>query len=157
MVRDDLGRGAVSSLEMRRTIALVAVIAALAGVAAAGAAVPGPRACGSMSIGPGALKRGSTKAAECLLRRYEQQCRPAVYELSMFGVDTVETERFQVGHVNGRCEIAVTRAFSVVPQKPRVTAHGHCRTLRQSAANVVAGGCSGSGLEATVSLTSAGR
>ena len=95
----------------------------------------------------------ATAGAECLLRAYRHGCAPAIYELSSFGVDTIATLRFQLVRRSGSCGVAVTRSFHIVPQKPRVTASGRCKTLRRTATDIVATGCSGSGLTPTISLT----
>ena len=88
-----------------------------------------------------------------MLHAYRTDCTPATYELSYFGVDTVATLRFQLVRRSGSCAVDVTRSFHVVPQKPRVTAVGRCKTLRRTATDIVATGCSGTGLAPTTSLT----
>lgn len=136
----------------RRVLCLVAAAAALAFAANAGAS--GTSACAPRSIGPGSLVRGSTAGAQCLLRAYRNGCASATYELSSFGVDTVATLRFQLVRRSGNCAIDVTRSFRVVPQKPRTTAAGRCTSLRRTAASdIVAAGCRGKGIAATMSLT----
>jgi hypothetical protein len=109
--------------------------------------------CPARSIGPGALVRGNTAGAECMLRAYRHGCTSAGYELSSFGVDTIATLHFQLVRRSGSCAIDVTRSFRVVPQKPHVTAVGRCKTLRKTATDIVATGCSGRGISATTSLT----
>jgi hypothetical protein len=132
-------------------VSFLALAGLIAVVASAGAART--QACPARSIGPGALSRGSTAGAECLLRAYRNGCPAAAYELSSFGIDTVATLRFQLVRRSGSCAIEVTRSFRVVPQKPQVTAAGRCTTLRRTAAGIVAMGCRGNGLSATTSLT----
>ena len=67
------------------------------------------------------------------------------------------SEHFRiVVHHNGRCELEVTSSFRVVPQPPHSTGRGFCLTLRRRGINVVANGCTGGGLPASISLTSAG-
>jgi hypothetical protein len=132
-------------------VSCLAMAAALALVASAGASRI--LTCPARSIEPGGLARGSTAGAECLLTAYRRGCTSAEYQLSSFGVDTVATLRFQLVRRNGGCTIDVTRSFRVVPQKPRVTAVGRCKTLRRMAADIVSTGCTGSGLMATMSLT----
>jgi hypothetical protein len=88
-----------------------------------------------------------------MLRAYRHGCTTATYTLSSFGVDTIATLRFQLVRRGGSCTVVVTRSFHVVPQKPRVTGAGRCKTLRRSATDIVATGCSGSGLALTTSLT----
>jgi hypothetical protein len=134
-------------------VSLLALAASLAVAASAGAGASRMQVCPARSIGPGALARGSTAGAECLLRAYRHGCPAAEYELSSFGVDTVATLRFQLVRRSGSCAIDVTRSFRVVPQKPHVMAAGRCKTLRRTAADIVAAGCRGSGLSATTSLT----
>jgi hypothetical protein len=130
---------------------LLALAASVVLAASAGAATT--QVCPARSIGPGALSRGSTAGAECMLRAYRHGCATATYELSSFGVDTIATLRFQLVRRGGSCTIGVSRSFHVVPQKPRVTAVGRCKTLRRTATDIVAAGCSGSGLAPTASLT----
>ena len=137
---------------MRATLVFSLALAVwLAVVAGAGAARL--QACPARSIGPGALARGGTAGAECLLHAYRHGCPAAEYALSSFGVDTVATLRFKLVRRSGICAIAVTRSFRVVPQKPRVTAIGTCKTLRRTATDIVAAGCGGGGLATTTSLT----
>lgn len=132
-------------------VSCLALAAALAVVASAAASRT--LTCPPRSIGPGALARGSTAGAECMLRAYRHGCTSAEYQLSSFGVDTVATLRFQLVRRNRVCAIDVTRSFRIVPQKPHVTAVGRCKTLRRSGADIVATGCTGSGLMTTMSLT----
>lgn len=133
----------------------VAALAFVLLAAAAGAAhaQPGTTVCPTRSIGPGALLRGGTVGATCILRAYRQGCRTAQYELSSFGVDTIATIRFGLQRRNGSCSITVNGTFRVVPQKPHVTSDGRCRTLRTTANDIIATGCSGKGLTPTISLT----
>lgn len=136
---------------MRAALIVLVAFAALAVASPGGAA--GPQVCRARSVGPGSLVRGTTAGANCLLRAYRNGCTPATYELSSFGVDTIATLRFQLVHGSRGCTIDVTRSFRVVPQKPHVTAVGHCKALRRTAADIVTTGCRGTGLSATISLT----
>jgi hypothetical protein len=88
-----------------------------------------------------------------MLRAYRHGCALAEYQLSSFGVDTVAILRFQLVRRSAACAIDVTRSFRVVPQKPHITAAGRCKTLRRTAADIVATGCRGNGLLPTMSLT----
>jgi hypothetical protein len=118
-----------------------------------GAAMSSVLDCGSLSAGTTVLSPGKGGGAACLLRAYQQHCRPAVYELSMFGVDTIARENFRLVRERGGCRIKVATSFTVVPQKPRPGARGECSTLRARGTDVVAGGCVGSGLPRSFSLT----
>ena len=122
-------------------------------VGSGGAATPSALDCGSMSVGPTALPAGKRiGGATCLLRAYRQQCRAAVYELSIFGVDTIARDEFRLVSDGASCRIGVATSFTVVPQKPRPQGNGECSSLSVSGSNVVAGGCVGSGLPRTISL-----
>jgi len=138
-------------MQMRATVVLFLALAVWLSLAA-GAGASRAQTCPPRSIGPGALLRGGTAGATCLLHAYQHGCTSARYTLSSFGVDTVATLRFTLVRRNGKCAIAVTRSLRVVPQKPRVTAAGTCKTLRKTATDIVAAGCSG-GLSPTTSLT----
>jgi hypothetical protein len=110
--------------------------------------------CGTSSIGPGAIVRpSSTGGARCFLAAYRNDCRPATYRLSMFGVDTIATRDFRVVKTGGACVVAVTTSFHVVPQPAHVTGAGTCRKLRVIGTNIVADSCTGHGLPARISLT----
>jgi hypothetical protein len=135
-----------------RVAASFLAVAAVLAVAASGAASR-TQVCAARSIGPGTLVRGNTTGADCMLRAYLHGCSSATYRLSIFGVDTVATVRFQLVRRSGSCAIDATRSFRVVPQEPHLTAVGRCMTLRRASTDVVATGCSGSGLSATMSLT----
>jgi hypothetical protein len=135
---------------MRATVFLLALVLSLVIASSAGAS--SAQTCPPRSIGPGSLLHGGTAGAACLLRAYQHGCTSAQYTLSSFGVDTIATLRFTLVKRNGKCAVAVTRSFRVVPQKPRVTAAGTCKTLRKTATDIVAAGCSG-GLSPTTSLT----
>jgi hypothetical protein len=135
---------------MRATVFLLALVLLL--VVAAGAGASRAQTCPPRSIGPGSLLHGGTAGAACLLHAYQHGCTSAQYTLSSFGVDTIAALRFTLVRRNGKCAIAVTRRFRVVPQKPRVTAAGTCKTLRKTATDIVAAGCS-DGLSPTTSLT----
>jgi hypothetical protein len=138
---------------MHRLLALM--IPALAAALVAGgtaAARGGTLDCGTRSIGPGALLRGGTSGAVCLLHAFQRGCTTADYRLSKFGVDTVNTEDFRVALRSGHCGVEVTTSFRVVPQRPHVTGKRQCAVLRRSGTGVVAVRCSG-GPPATISLT----
>ena len=110
------------------------------------------KACGSLSLGLGSLTRDSSQAASCLLRAF-QFCQPARYQLSTLGVDTIVVRNFNVVRRNGRCEVAVKSSFRVIPQPPHPTSRGYCRMLRRRGTDIVATGCTGGGLPASISLT----
>jgi hypothetical protein len=133
---------------MRLALLCSALIAAVvAGTAHASA----PRSCGTYSIGPGALRRGSPAGATCLLRAYTG-CRPATFRLSSFGVDTIAKDVFRVVRVGGSaCHVAVDASFEVVPQQPHLL-HATCMRVKRTTNDIVASGCTGS-LPATISLT----
>jgi len=135
---------------MRATVFLLVLVLSL--VVAAGAGASRAQTCPPRTIGPGSLLHGGTAGAACLLHAYQHGCTSARYTLSSFGVDTVATLRFTLVRRSGKCAIAVTRSFRVVPQQPRVTAAGTCKTLRKTATDIVAVGCNG-GLSPTTSLT----
>ena len=134
----------------RATLILLGLVLSLVVAASAGASRA--QTCAPRSIGPGSLLRGGTAGAACLLHAYQHGCTPAQYTLSSFGVDTIASLRFALLRRNGKCTIAVTRSFRVVPQQPRVTAAGTCKTIRKTPTDIVAAGCSG-GLSPTTSLT----
>jgi hypothetical protein len=140
---------------MRRLpAALLASLAAAALLAAFAAATRGNAVgCGPRSVGPGSLRRGGTAGAACLLRAFQQGCKTADYKLSLFGVDTVNTEDFRVALRRGRCGVDVTVSFRVVPQQPHITGTRHCALVRRSGGDIVADRCKG-GPPSTVSLTS---
>jgi hypothetical protein len=89
----------------------------------------------------------------CLLHAYQQHCRPAAYELSIFGIDTVARDDFHLVNQNGGCRVQVTTSFTVVPQKPRPQSHGQCSNLAKRGTDVIADGCTGTGLPRSISLT----
>jgi hypothetical protein len=89
-----------------------------------------------------------------LLTAYRHHCQTARYSLSIFGVDTIATRGFAVLNHGGRCQVAVTISFRVVPQRPHTTGHGYCRTLELQGTDIIARACGGKGLPAAVSLTS---
>lgn len=106
--------------------------------------------CGTTSVGPGSVRQSSGGGPRCLVAAYRGGCRPATFRLSRFGVDTVATTSFRVVSRNGRCVVAVTETFHVVPQPAHVTGQGFCTALRATAAT----SCTGRGLSRTISLTS---
>jgi hypothetical protein len=124
----------------------------VAGVAALpGHATPAVLNCGSLSLGPGNTERGAVTGARCLLRAYGQHCEPAVYALSLFGVDTIATDHFRLARESGRCLIEVTMSFRIVPQPARQHS-GVCRTLALKSRQVVAGRCTGASIPASIVL-----
>ena len=88
-----------------------------------------------------------------MLTAYRTGCSKARYKLSIFGVDTVGTRDFSVVRLAGRCQVAVSTTFRVVPQPAHPGGHGFCRTLRVAGKAIVATGCKGSGLPSSISLT----
>jgi hypothetical protein len=122
----------------------------LAGVVVAAGSAAAPRDCGAYSIGPGALRHGSTSGATCLLRAY-RTCHPATFRLSTFGVDTIARDVFRVVRTGVVCRVAVTASFEVVPQQAHHFRAG-CRRVRRLGAGIVVTGCSGT-LPGTISLT----
>jgi hypothetical protein len=124
-----------------------ALLAAVAAGAAHGAV---PRSCGTLSIGPGSLHRGSATAPACLLQAY-RSCRPATFTLSSFGVDTIAKDVFRIVRSGTTCRVGVLASFEVVPQQPHL-AHATCRRVQRLAGDIVATGCTGN-LPATISLT----
>jgi hypothetical protein len=124
--------------------ALLAALVAGTGHASA------PRSCGTLSIGPGSLKRGSAAGPACLLQAY-RSCRPATFTLSSFGVDTIAKDVFRVVRTPGSCRVTVAGSLEVVPQQPHLF-HATCQRIQRVANDIVATGCTGK-LPATVSLT----
>ena len=138
---------------MHRLPAATAAALTAATLLAAGAAAGGTLDCGVRSVGPGSLLRGGTAGAACLLGAFQHRCRAAAYRLSLFGVDTVDTEDFRVAQRNGRCGVEVTTSFAIVPQRPHVTGTRRCARVRRAAGgDIVADRCTG-GPPVTVSLT----
>jgi hypothetical protein len=133
----------------------VAILLVAAGALAVGthAATPAVLDCGSLTVGPNVLSPGKRAGAACLLHAYQQRCRPAVYVLSMFGVDTIARDTFRLVSVRGRCRVTVATSFTVVPQKPHRAGSGECSTLTARGTDVVAGRCVGAGLPGSFSLT----
>jgi hypothetical protein len=134
--------------------ALIAAVVVAAGLAAQAAPATSLN-CGSRTLGPGALVQGRGPGPACLLRAFQQRCRPATYTLLSFGVDTGSTTTFRTVRRATGCQVAVTISFRVIPHPPKQTGTGYCRTLRRVGENVIAGRCTGTGLPATVSLTQA--
>jgi hypothetical protein len=145
----------VQSSSMRSFLLTSFVLAAAAGALAvtAGASTPSILNCGSLTEGPTALAPRSGGGAACLLHAYRQQCRPAVYKLSAFGIDTIARDDFRLVTSSGRCRVRVTTSFTVVPQKPHPQGSGECSTLATRGTDVVASGCVGTGLPSSFSLT----
>ena len=141
---------------VRSLTRLFCLLLAIAAVAAAAATQPGRAAtavlnCGSLSVGPGGTQHGTATGSRCLLRAYRQHCQPAVYALSLFGIDTIATDHFRLTRLNGHCLVNVTINFHVVPQPAR-RHNGACRTLTLKSGHVVAGGCTGESVPASIML-----
>ena len=109
--------------------------------------------CPAASVGPGSLHRGGTAGAACILAAFENGCRASDYTLSAFGVDTEHSLAFRVGRVSGRCTVAVSETFRVVPQPPHQGARYACLRVRHTATDIVADRCTP---RATISLTRLG-
>jgi hypothetical protein len=140
---------------VRATACLWIATAAVAAVTGSARATVTP-SCGALSIGPGAVTHGSTRAAACLLHAFQQHCRPASYRLSTFGVDTIAVDDFRVAATAGRCRITVATSFRVVPNRVRPGAVGVCASLVSRGVDIVATGCKVDGLPAVISLTTRG-
>jgi hypothetical protein len=131
-------------------LALLAVLAALALPATAGAA---GRSCGSLTVsGTGTVTAHAGGGAACFLAAF-RNCTRASYELSRFGVDTIARTSFGIVKRDGRCQVTVATSLRVVPQKPRASGSGDCTGLSRRGTDVVATGCRGAGLTGTISLT----
>lgn len=142
---------------MRRIAGIAWVILiALSVLPSAGRAHVAIRNCGTLTIGPAGDKQGAVGGAVCLLRAFEQRCLPANYRLSIFGVDTATTDRFELVLRNARCRIDVFASFRVIPQPKRLH-HGRCTTLRRQHSHVIATGCLGSGIPRSIWLDARGR
>ena len=141
---------------MRRFVLVAAAVGLLtAATATAGKTGAGELRCTSLSLGPGSVTgQHSRPGARCLLTAYRHHCQTAHYRLSIFGIDTIATRDFAVLHRSGRCQVAVTISFRVVPQQPHITGSGYCRSLDSQGTDVIARACDGKGLPAAVSLTS---
>jgi hypothetical protein len=134
---------------------LIAVAAGLlAGSATAAKTGADQLRCASLSLGPGSVAAQGRQGARCMLASYRHDCQRARYRLSIFGIDTIATRDFAVLNRNGRCQVAVTISFRVVPQQPHTTGHGYCGTLVLRRTRIIAGACHGEGVPAFVSLTS---
>jgi hypothetical protein len=132
-------------------LALAASATAVAAASLPAHSTPAIQNCGSLSRGPGSVAHGTGDGARCLLHAYDQHCRPAVYGLSLFGLDTIAMDRFRLARANGRCLVRITISFRVVPQPAR-RHDGVCRTLALQSGHVVAGGCSGDGVPKSIVL-----
>lgn len=137
-----------------RGVALIAVVSAVAvATGTATVATASTRECGSLTVGPTALKTGSSgRGASCMLSAF-RSCLPAAYELSSFGVDTVGRSTFTIARRSGGCSVTVAVTFQVVPRPAKPPTIGHCSAIVQAGSDIVATGCHGSGLAATESLT----
>jgi len=138
-----------------RTTIVAAAVACLLGVADLGIASAGngPTNCGSLSVGPGSLGGKKGGGASCMLLAYRSHCRTARYLLSAFGIDTIASRTFVITRRDGLCGVDVTMTFEIVPNKARPAGHGRCRGLRRTGNAILAYGCTGTNLPATVSLT----
>jgi hypothetical protein len=142
----------VRSQTIRLSIVIAVTVAAIAvAPAAARQTQSAVENCGSLSVGPGGDERGATAGAKCLLRAYQQHCRVAVYILSLFGVDTIASDRFRLVREAGRCLVDVTISFRVVPQPARAH-NGVCHTLALKSTHVVAGRCTGTNIPSSLVL-----
>ncbi len=138
---------------MRRFLTLVCLTAAAVAAAGACAATAPPRACGSLSVGPTAIKTAATgRGATCMLSAF-RTCSPAVYRLSSFGVDTIGRSTFTIVKHAAGCTVTVAVTFQVVPQPPKAPLVGHCARIVRSGSDIVAAGCRGPNLAVTESLT----
>jgi hypothetical protein len=116
-------------------------------------ATAGVTQCQARTVGPGSLQHGGTAGASCLLAAFEANCRPAVYTLAAYGVDTIHSLQFRTARRTTGCAVLVTESYRVIPQQPHVTAHRACARVHKAAAGVVADRCTPA---ATVSLTKLG-
>jgi len=123
-------------------------------LAAAATASPAP-SCGQRSAGPGALVRGTDAGAECMLAAFEHHCRPASYELSVFGVDTIARDSFSLRARGAGCEVVLVASFEVVPRL-RSSHSAQCSALVRQGSQILASGCMGAGVPHQVSLTGPG-
>jgi hypothetical protein len=119
------------------------------------ATAPPAPSCGQRSAGPGALVRGTNAGAECMLAAFEQHCRPASYELSVFGVDTIARDSFSLRARGARCEVELVASFEVVPRL-RSSHSAQCSALVRQGSQIIASGCLGAGVPRQVSLTGPG-
>jgi hypothetical protein len=115
-----------------------------------------PPSCGSRTVaGTGVVTAHAGPGASCLLAAFAA-CTPAVYELSSFGIDTIDRSRFTVTPSRAPshgCFVAVASSFQVVPQPARAAPAGRCTALARHGGEIVATGCRGGDLAATISLT----
>jgi hypothetical protein len=140
---------------MRRFVFVTAMVGLLAAATTAGKTAAGELRCTSLSLGPGSLTgQGGRQGARCLLTAYLHHCQTARYRLSIFGIDTIATRDFAVLIRDGRCQVAVTISFRIVPQQPHTSGSGYCRKLELQRTDILARACHGKGLPAAVSLTS---
>ena len=138
---------------MRRLALIAALAGAVAAAGVSGTAYAAIRSCGSRTVGgTGVVTAAHGGGATCLLTAFAA-CTPASYELSSFGVDTIARSTFTVTKGTGGCYLAVGRSFEVVPQKSRPAGSGRCAAVARRASDIVATGCHGGGLTASVSLT----
>jgi hypothetical protein len=136
---------------MKLVFASIGVVwVAAAGVAGGGAV----RSCGTLTVGPTAIRTGGAGAgAPCMLAAFAR-CVAARYRLSSFGIDTVATTSFSIARSGGGgCSVSVARTFQVVPQPPLPSGGGTCAAIASRAGDIAATGCRGSGLASIVSLT----
>lgn len=138
-----------SSIRLTCLVLTAATVTAVSCVSAR--AMPSIQNCGSLSIGPGGTERVAGAGARCLLQAYQQDCRPAVYVLSLSGIDTLAVDSFRLTRGSGKCLVEVTISSRVVPQPARQH-HGVCRTLVLRSRHVVAGRCTGESIPPTIVL-----
>jgi hypothetical protein len=133
---------------------LLVAILAVAWVTATGGAEAGVvRSCGTLTVGPTAIKTAAAAAGPpCMLAAFER-CDAARYSLSSFGVDTIATTSFSIARRGTGCGVSVARTFEVVPQQPRQSGGGTCAAIARRGGDIVATGCRGSGLADAISLT----
>jgi hypothetical protein len=144
-------------VDLTRPAGLVVAAAAVAAALAAGSPAQGATpSCGTRSVGPGTLVRGTGAGAPCLLAAYQHGCRAASYRLSMFGVDTSAVSDFRTAKHGGGCVVAVTSTTRVFPRPPNAPKTGTCASLKKSGTDVVAVRCRGGGLAPSLSLTGSG-
>jgi hypothetical protein len=111
------------------------------------------KSCGSRTVaGTGTVTASSGGGPACLLAAY-RACTPATYTLSLFGVDTIARTAFVVRKDGNGCTVAIGQSLTVVPQKPRPDGTGTCKAIASRSSDIVATGCRGTGLAATISLT----
>jgi hypothetical protein len=138
---------------MRRFVLVACLTAAVMAAAGACAATVAVRSCGSLTVGPTALRASSSgRGASCMLSAF-RTCSPAVYQLSSFGVDTIGRSTFTIARRSGGCSVTVAVTFQIVPRPAKAPTVGRCTAIVHAGLDIVATGCHGSTLAATESLT----